>query len=478
MKDEKDRSAFVSYAWSSQGHIDSVLRFAERLQSDGVKIRIDKWHLKRGHDTAAYMEQMVTDPNIDKVLCICDRAYEEKANARKGGAGIEAQIITPELYDKTKNEKFIPIVFERDPDTGKEFIPVFLKGRYYIDLSDPESENYEEQYEELIRAIYDRPLHRPPPLGTPPAHLFDDTVKPLVTLSKSRRVRDALESGRMPAKGPYADYLRAFLDVLRQTIVPKDARGDIDDLVYERINAFEPYREEFLNLFRTICEYSEGQTLLRMSRETLEKALGIIFDDGGYDGDGSSLHADSTMFVLRDLFVHVIALLIDTDRIADVDLFLDHQYTFYPNGDSRSQGYDVFSQYLRSLDEVRKNKLEQKLTSVVSKELKDRAGVAGISLNDQIQADIILGLRAAFHTRSSWFPFSIVWSGYGRVKLRLFGAVASPDRFDAIKQLLRIDSKEDLVRRLQQAQPRRLDRWGGRWDRVDINRLLNIEDMP
>lgn len=35
------------------------------------------------------MEQLVNDPEIDRVLIICDKVYVEKANSRSGGVGDE-----------------------------------------------------------------------------------------------------------------------------------------------------------------------------------------------------------------------------------------------------------------------------------------------------------------------------------------------------------------------------------------------------
>jgi SEFIR domain len=49
-------------------------------------VTIDKWDLKEGHDAIQFMEKMVTDPEIKKVIMVLDRRYAEKADDRKGGA--------------------------------------------------------------------------------------------------------------------------------------------------------------------------------------------------------------------------------------------------------------------------------------------------------------------------------------------------------------------------------------------------------
>ena len=123
---------FISYSWAVQ---DSVIEFAERLRSHGIDIVLDIWDLKEGHDKYAFMEQSVTSPEIDRVLIICDKTYTQKANNREGGAGDETVIISQEVYGHEKQEKFIPVILEVDPDS-KPYVPAYIKSRIYIDLSD------------------------------------------------------------------------------------------------------------------------------------------------------------------------------------------------------------------------------------------------------------------------------------------------------------------------------------------------------
>src|SRR5438270_13112282 len=92
--------AFISYSWSSPQHQQWVLDLATQLRENGVDVTIDKWDLKEGHDAIAFMEQMVTDPQIQKVIVVLDRTYAEKADGRQGGVGTETQIISPESKHK------------------------------------------------------------------------------------------------------------------------------------------------------------------------------------------------------------------------------------------------------------------------------------------------------------------------------------------------------------------------------------------
>ena len=62
--------AFISYSWSSTAHQDWVLTLATRLREDGVDVSLDKWDLKEGHDALAFMERMVSDPAVTKVIMV------------------------------------------------------------------------------------------------------------------------------------------------------------------------------------------------------------------------------------------------------------------------------------------------------------------------------------------------------------------------------------------------------------------------
>ena len=95
----KTKKVFISYSWSNEEHKEKVIRLAEELVNLGIDVILDEWDLKPGQDKYEFMEQIVTDSSLDKVLIITDRVYAEKANKRQGGVGAETQIITPSLYE-------------------------------------------------------------------------------------------------------------------------------------------------------------------------------------------------------------------------------------------------------------------------------------------------------------------------------------------------------------------------------------------
>ena len=84
-----NQKVFISYSWHPEENKIRVQQLARRLMSDGVDVILDVWSLKDGQDKYVFMEKMVTDSNINKVLIICNKDYAEKADTRKGDVGTD-----------------------------------------------------------------------------------------------------------------------------------------------------------------------------------------------------------------------------------------------------------------------------------------------------------------------------------------------------------------------------------------------------
>ena len=115
----------------------------------------DIYDLREAEDKHAFMERMVTDPEVTHVLVFSDRSYAEKADNCEKGLGTESPVISKELYEKVKSSKFIPIVCEVD-ENGTEYVPTFLKSRHWIDFSTARS--VDQNWQQLIRVLFGMPL--------------------------------------------------------------------------------------------------------------------------------------------------------------------------------------------------------------------------------------------------------------------------------------------------------------------------------
>lgn len=120
---------FISYAWETEDHRAWVKSLADKLLSDGIEAILDQYDVSPGDRLPQFMEQSVSA--ADYVLIICTPTYKKKADGRKGGVGYEGHIISNELYSKSNERKFIPLLKEGDPG---ESMPSFLAGKLAIDL--------------------------------------------------------------------------------------------------------------------------------------------------------------------------------------------------------------------------------------------------------------------------------------------------------------------------------------------------------
>ena len=152
--------AFVSYSHDSQDHKKWVLELATRLRNNGIDAILDQFELQAGDDVPHFMETHLSSSK--KILMVCTEKYVEKANKGEGGVGYEKMIITSNLMRKIDENKIIPIIRQ----VGSSDVPTFLKSKLYINFS--KQDDYEYNYDDLVRTIHNRPLFVKPPVGNSP----------------------------------------------------------------------------------------------------------------------------------------------------------------------------------------------------------------------------------------------------------------------------------------------------------------------
>ena len=160
---------FISYSWDSEAHKNWVLRFAKRLREDGIDVILDQTHLKLGDRTPHFMEQSATGSRY--ILVVCTERYKAKFDAREGGAGYEANIISSELINQMGTNRFIPVLRQGRWETA---LPIALGGVFGADLSNDSTE----EYQKLVNHLRD--FVEVPPIGSKPAWLTAAQSRSLV----------------------------------------------------------------------------------------------------------------------------------------------------------------------------------------------------------------------------------------------------------------------------------------------------------
>lgn len=444
---------FISYSWSSPEHEAWVLKLATELEESGVRVILDKWDLREGADKYAFMEQAVTDATVRKVVVVCDRTYAEKADGRRGGVGTETQIISKELYEQVnpldQKQKFVAVITEKD-DEGKPYIPTFLTSRIYIDMSN--SELHAENFDQLVRWIYDRPLYKRPDRGTAPTHILSDSQLALGTSSRFRLALDALTHGKTSATGAVVDYFETFARNLERFRIVPDGETPFDEQVMKSLEAFLPYRDEVIDLVIAIARSQPIPEMFDAMHSFFERLLAYRLASGGSREDRS---ADNFKFILNELFLYAIAALLKYQRFDGVNYLTSRGYYLPPGSPEGSDGgligYVRFRQYLESLNDRNSRLGGDQSHSLMAGLLRDRAKRSDLPLKELMQADFILFLRdelsgpAGLNRGMSWFPYTLTFGLHYHPPFELFTRSESTQFFDKFKLALGVKDKEQLA---------------------------------
>ena len=442
---------FISYSWSNPDHEQFVLNLATELRESGVEAILDKWDLKEGHDAIAFMEKMVTDPEIQKVIIISDKMYAEKANGRAGGVGTETQIISSEVYQQQEQSKFVAIVTEQD--------------------------NYNEGFEQLLRWIYDKPLFVKPEIGKRPSFLDDSDSITLGTTACYKRAVTAIRENKSFMAGAIDEYLTMFANNLENFRITEKT-GEFDDQVIDNIEKFLPFRNEAISLFTSIAQYAPTEENISKLHNFFESLIPYMYSPPN-TSQWSDWDYDNFKFIIHELYLYLIAILIKNERFILANQFITQQY-YVGNISSLGRdvmvGYDIFREYLKSF-EYRNSRLELRRLSLRADLLEQRNAHTDIAFNHIMQADFILYLRSSVLHRgeySRWYPETMLYLNRFNPTLEIFVRASSKTYFNKIKCLIGIDKASDLAP-IMVAGKQRLPHWESHF--TDTETLIGYKKL-
>lgn len=452
---------FVSYSWSSPDHEQRVINLATELRESGVDVILDKWDLKEGHDAVAFMEQMVTNKDIKKVAIICDEKYALKADGRAGGVGTETQIISKNVYENQAQEKFVAVVCGKDAE-GRPFLPTYYKSRIYIDLT--EADKYAENFERLLRWIFDKPLYVKPEIGRKPDFLSEGDHVSLGTTAIFKRCVDALKNQKSYAAGAFDEYCQLFSENLERFRL-SNVSGEFDEAVVNSIEEFLPYRNEIIQLFVVIAQYSPSEELVQRIHRLLESLIPYMSRPQNVS-QYREWDYDNFKFIVHEIFLYALAILLKSDRLQQANYLLQQPYYVAGNSDygrDAMVSFTVFRNYMRSL-EHRNNRLNLRRLSLRADLLKQRCTGVGIDFRYLLQADFVAFMRAELDGGNDferWWPETLLYLGHFGGQFEIFARSVSKSYFDKSKILLNITKPADLEPLLQSYKDgsRRLPRW-------------------
>lgn len=476
MDKNKNLKVFISYSWTNREHEEWVLNLATRMMNDGIDTKLDKWDLKEGNDKYAFMESMVTDETIGKVLVVCEKGYKEKADNRQGGAGTETQIIAPEMYNKAKQEKFIPIIRETGDDF-EEFMPTYMKGRIAIDLSS--SIVFEEGYEKLLRLIADQPLYRKPELGKLPSYIFTESKQNY----KTRHIVNQLKENVLKYPNRIGYYFKDFTDEFKKElnsfkIINEEFIQPFDEKVYDACKNLIELRNDYISFIDCVVKYRE-----KLDIEDIKKLLEATYSfTERSDGETSSLQNDHYRFFLREIFLYTISILLENEEFEKIGYLTSTRYYVKKWGYSNREPveFDKFDFQIQSLDEHRRNRLQNRLYSNVTDFSLNNSVVNEKNYRELlIESDFLLYYISKSKKRekrfSKWFARSYIYSP--TMKILVLQKMESQRHFEKAKVLFEITKKEEMVRIIEEFPSNRVA-YPEAFDSIPmLGYHVNVEDL-
>lgn len=329
-----------------------------------------------------FMEQMVSDPNIEHVLIICDSEYAKKANDRSGGVGTETEIITPEVYGNANQKKFIPVLAEM----GEKFadnLPVYLKGRNTIDMSSEDV--YEDGYEQLLRVISNQPEFAKPKLGGSipdfndnheqfKTHMLIGQLKDAIKKNNVSRIKMVMENFKIAMIAGFDSML--FLE--GELVTP------YEEQIYQRICDMRPLRDDYISFLNQLAIGNEvvsdiSDYLFEIMEETWK------YNDFMVSGRSYlSIQFDHFRFINYELFLYTILILIEKGLYDEAHFLLTTKFFINNRYGEGEYTFSCVYTSVDSLDNDRKRKLGLRNYSMVAKEIMSRADIAGINYEHEL----------------------------------------------------------------------------------------------
>lgn len=450
------KKVFISYSWKPRSNKIIVTELAERLTNDGIHIILDDWDLKEGQDKYHFMEQMVNDETVDKVLLVCNKEYAQKANNKQGGVGIESLIISDEIYSQVEQTKFIPIVMEYDDD--KPCLPTFVKSRIFIDLSNEDV--YEENYEKLIRNIYDKPISKRPPIGRMPIHLEDENPIFLPTAHKVNQIKISLLSGNINSELLIKDYLQTFIESLLmfKLDIKRDEinKNNFIEKVELSIDQLQPLKLDFIEFLNVIYKYSTkeyGEIFIDFFENLLQ-----FYEDNEItlesENSLNDMICDNYRFFNYDLFLSFVSTMIKLEKFQTLNKVYRSSFIVTRKYDKKAEAINFvdFRKYNYTLNAFKNQTIYPQRISVVADLIKKYSTV--IKFEENISSDILSYYMSLIYPANptieyTWYPET---SCYNAWYLGLFPKIISKRYFEKIRFLFDVEdikSYKELINKLQ-----------------------------
>ena len=428
---------FISYAWGDKENQNRVLSFASSLMSDGIDVIIDKWNLREGNDKYAFMEKSVTDSSVTNVLILLDPLYASKADTKEGGVGTETQIISPEIYEKTAQTKFLPVVFSRNED-GAIPKPIFLRGTVHFDLSQDDS--YDEEYQRLVKTLYGVEIYKKPELGKKPEWVEKETE-----ISAAKRITKNLEIKKILAENDRLIVFKEKLCVLKQEMLEYSFKSGVTEYV-EMYDELGNIRNDFLALFKML-PYAPNSI----------SSIADSFEDILFEEKRNEYTAESMMklTLLHELFIYLVIICFKNELYKELGYLLNRSY-YSGKYNKELESFVIFRSQNDLLDKAICEQDGKKYHSGTANYWIEKINIDICSKGEFAFADVLCFNVSIFQHQDYmdwyWFPLTYVYMGneYESVFKKFAVGLKSKEKLKKASVIFGYDNTEDFIKRFKE----------------------------
>ena len=174
-------------------------------------------------------------------------------------------------------------------------------------------DKYTQNFEQLIRWVFDKPLYQRPQLGKPPSYILEEKVSLLGTDALARRCIDLLKSGKPNAQGTVSEYFDTVLENLsRFKLEYSDDLEPVDHakLIFNRIEEFKQPLEQIIGVLYTIASHAANEDSILALHRFFEGMSQYFYPDSNGKTSYSyrAWDFDFYKFIGCELFLYTLAI--------------------------------------------------------------------------------------------------------------------------------------------------------------------------
>lgn len=442
---------FLSYSRTNQEHITNVMEFYSTLRKDGIDARIDETELKIGNDLNYFMENNIKNKS-DKILVILDKEFVRKANAREHGVGTETQIMSKEVYDDVEQERIIPIVWECD-EKGNPYLPTFLESRFYIDLSS--NEKFGENYETLLRTLYNKPKNPKEEIGKMPEWLNDTNKYYPKTNEIVKRFSYSVDHNPEKINQILEEFYEEYYEYLKTFTIKFKSNDNktVATTIYNNIDEYNQLKKDFEDFTEILTKKGKYNNfdydiitdflinVHSLTVSSVNRQSHYIYDFYNFK------------FILQEIFLYFIAYGLKNKDYELIANLLNNPYYLkgnnYKQKDSQSfVEFNILGQHTVKdyLDYYYRTIKEQSYISPILTLLVERLPD---KLNEEhlIDSDLLCCYVSFFNRKKYdyeiWFPHTHISKGHND-SIEIFRRMTSKKHFEKVKKIFNVETVEEF----------------------------------